>query len=289
MGADHIMRHLTLNDSSQIPVLGQGTWRMGEQSSFFEKEVLALKTGIQHGLTLIDTAEMYASGKAEEAVGEAIKGFDRSTLFIVSKVLPFHAGKDLIFQSCDKSLALLGTDYLDLYLLHWRGRVPLSETVACMEELKKQGKIRRWGVSNFDTDDMKELLRVPKGENCVINQVLYHLGSRGIEYDLWPFLNEWGIRVMAYCPIAQAGDLHRKLLNHPTVLSIADKHKITPIQLLLAFVLSRKNVSAIPKASKIQHVIQNAQTLDVSLTQEDINCLNKAFPPPQTPTPLDIV
>lgn len=188
-------------------------------------------------MTLLDTAEMYGEGKAETMAGEVIRKYDRSRLFLVSKVYPHNAGKDRIFQSCENSLKRLGTDYLDLYLLHWRGSIPLKETVACMEELAARGKIRRWGVSNFRTHDMEELWSVPAGSHCAVNQVLYHLASRGIEFDLLPWMRSHGVPIMAYCPLAQGGDLRRGLFENDTVKKIAEKHRATVPQVLLSFVI----------------------------------------------------
>lgn len=280
---------IKLLDGSTIPVLGQGTWHMGENISSKDEEVAALEHGISKNMTLIDTAEMYGSGGAELVVGEAIKGKNRSELYIVSKVYPHNAGKDNIFHACSESLDRLGTDYLDLYLLHWRGRVPLEETVGCMEELVKQGKIKRWGVSNFDVDDMKELWKVKDGNKCVVNQVLYHLGSRGIEYDLLPWMEENNVATMAYCPLAQAGRLRTGLLNSNAVKLVAKKHNISPAQVLLAFILNRENMIIIPKASSINHIDENAQVCDIKLDSEDMALLNKQNPAPSYKVPLDIV
>jgi diketogulonate reductase-like aldo/keto reductase len=279
---------LPLKDGISMPKLGQGTWHMGEVQGDGKKEIDALKYGIELGITMIDTAEMYADGRAEEIVGEAISKLIREDLFIVSKVYPHNAGRRRIFQSCEASLKRLGTDYLDMYLLHWRGSVPLGETVECMEELKAQGKILAWGVSNFDTDDMLELLSTPNGERCAVNQVLYHLGSRGIEYSLLPLLAENNIPVMAYCPVAQGGRLQKKLAESAAVIAVAEKHGVSPIQVLLAFVLNRKNVVAIPKAVGKEHVRQNADATKITLTEEDIHMLNREFPAPTQKVPLEI-
>lgn len=193
-------RFVRLKDGALMPKLGQGTWFLGEDKSKEQDEIKSIKIGIENNMTLIDTAEMYGEGLAEELVGKAIKGYDREKLFLVSKVYPHNAGRRNIFRSCENTLKRMGVEYLDLYLLHWRGAVPLSETVECMEELVKKGKIKRWGVSNFDIDDMKELMTVKDGDKCVVNQVLYHLGSRGIEYSLYPWMKEHNIPVMAYLP-----------------------------------------------------------------------------------------
>lgn len=281
-------RFVTAGGAAVGPV-GQGTWYLGENPAAFREECIALRAGIEQGMNLLDTAEMYGEGAAETLVGQAIQGFAREGLFLVSKVYPFHAGRQDIFQSCENSLRRMGTDYLDLYLLHWRGRVPLAETVTCMEELKTQGKIRAWGVSNLDAEDMRELLAVPGGETCATDQVLYHLGSRGIEYDLLPMLRERNIPVMAYCPLAQAGQLRRGLLNAPAVQQIARAHDATPAQILLAFLLAQPGVIPIPRTGKAQHARQNAQAAAIRLAEAELTALNKAFPAPKYKTPLDIV
>lgn len=271
-----------------IPALGQGTWHMGDSKSKEDEEIRSLRTGIEHGMTLLDTAEMYGEGAAERLLGKAIEPFAREELFLTSKVYPWNAGRANIFLSCEQSLKRLNTDYLDLYLLHWPGSVPFAETVACMEQLVQEGKIRRWGVSNFDADDMERLFSVPNGDKCALNQVLYHLGSRGVEYDLLPWLQSRGLPLMAYCPVAQGGALRRKLLSDPTLKEIAQARALTVIQLLLAFVLNQDGVLAIPKASTTAHTLQNAAAADVRLTQNERAALDAAFPPPAAKTPLDI-
>lgn len=282
------MRTVKLHDATLIPQLGQGTWNMGESTARYDSEVEALRWGIDHGMTLIDTAEMYGDGAAEELVGDAISPYNRSDLFLVSKVYPWNAGRKNIFRSCEDSLERMGTDHLDLYLLHWRGSVPLAETVECMEELRQQGKILRWGVSNFDTADMKELLSVRNGDQCQVNQVLYHLGSRGVEYDLLPFMNEHGIPMMAYCPLAQAGRLKQKLLSSRVLQEIADAKGRTVMQILLAFTLLRDDVIPIPKASSVAHTSANREAAEIILTQEERDLLDREFPKPDRKVPLDM-
>ncbi len=244
---------------------------------------------------LVDTAEMYGDGEAERLVGEALLGtaglaapVPREDLTIVSKVYPWNAGRDRIFDACDATLERLGTDYLDLYLLHWRGNVPLRETVACMEELVEQGKILRWGVSNFDVDDMEELWEVPAGDHCVVNQVLYHLGSRGIEYDLLPWMEERDVACMAYCPLAQAGTLRRGLFTSPAVEEVARRHGATPAQVLLAFCVRDGNVIAIPRTSSAEHAVENARAAELELDDRDLALLDRAFPAPTRKMPLDM-
>jgi len=277
-----------LPGGGRLPRLGQGTWHMAEDPARRASEIEALKIGVELGMTLIDTAEMYADGRAESLVGEAIRGLPRNELFIVSKVYPHNAGRTRIYDACKSSLKRLGLESLDLYLLHWRGGVPLAETAACMNELVASGLIRRWGVSNFDTRDMQELWGTPGGSRCAVNQVLYHLGSRGAEYDLMPWMKERGIPLMAYCPIAQAGDLRRGLLSDPAVLTVAETYGITPVQVLLSFVLHKPDVIAIPKSGDPRHTSQNAMAGTIRLGKEDIHLLNSAFPAPIRKMPLHI-
>jgi diketogulonate reductase-like aldo/keto reductase len=269
--------------------IGQGTWFLGEHPATFAQERDALRAGIDAGMTLIDTAEMYGDGRAEELVGSAIEGYDREELYLVSKVFPFNAGRSHIFQCCEDSLRRMDTDYLDLYLLHWRGSIPFSETVDCMEELKDRGLIRDWGVSNLDTDDMEELLDLPNGPNCVTDQVLYHLGSRGIEVDLLPLLRGHDISVMAYCPLAQGGSLRRGLLSSQTVLDIAAGHSATPSQVLLAFLLAQPGVIPIPRSSREVHALENAGAASIRLTAQEVSVLSKAFPAPTRKVALDML
>lgn len=272
-----------------MPRLGMGTWFLGEDLRTRENEKEALRAGIEAGMRLIDTAEMYGNGLSEQLIGQVIREYDRKSLFVVSKVLPGNAGRKRIKKSLDQTLRLLRTDYLDLYLLHWPGSIPLEETVTCMEEFVAEGKIRAWGVSNFDTDEMKELMDVPGGERCAVNQVLYHLGSRGIEYDLLPWQEERQIPVMAYCPLAQAGSLRNDIINNKKLMYIAKKHGITVIQLMLAFVLRKDSVIAIPRSKKKEHVIENAKVWDITLNKEDMEIINEEFPAPERKIPLDIV
>lgn len=271
----------------QIPVLGQGSWYIGDSPQKAHSEIATLRRGIELGMNLIDTAEMYGSGKSETFIGNALKDTPRDKYLLVSKVYPHNAGKPNIFRSCDESLKRLRTDYLDLYLLHWRGSVPLAETVECMERLVKAGKIKRWGVSNFDVSDMEELWSVPSGNNCAVDQVLYHVGSRGIEYDLIPWLNTHGLAVMAYCPLAQGGRL-RGSSAYDTLLPIAGRHGISVLQLLLAFTLRQPNLISIPKASSPSHVEQNAAVDEINISDEDWVVVDRLFPPPKSKLYLDI-
>lgn len=271
-----------------LPVIGQGTWYMGENPAQRADEVAALQAGLECGLKLIDTAEMYADGGAEEVVGQALLG-RRDRALLVSKVYPWNAGEVDAIAACERSLRRLQTDYLDLYLLHWRGNIPLEETLHAMERLQQQGKIRHWGVSNFDTDDMAELWDEEKGEACATNQVLYHLASRGIEFDLLPACQQRGVPVMAYCPLAQAGRLRDSLFTDPQLTQIAQQKGISVAQLLLAWVIRQPGVIAIPKASSVAHVQENAAALEVELTDEDLQLIDRAWPAPQHKLPLDIV
>lgn len=284
-----LSRTLRLKDGTVVPRLGQGTWYLGQGLSPRQQERDTLRRGIELGMTLIDTAEMYGEGRSEQLIGEAIQGLDREKLFLVSKVYPHNAGRGRLERSLEATLGRLGTDYLDLYLLHWRGSIPLRETAQEMERQVALGRIRRWGVSNLDLRDMKELMATGLGDHCVADQVLYHLGSRGIEYDLQGWLAERQIALMAYCPLAQGGTLRRGLLSHPAVTEAARAHGVTPAQVLLNFVLQKDNVIAIPKASTPQHVLENAAALDFCLTSQELEALDQAFPPPTRPVSLDIV
>lgn len=267
----------------EVPTLGQGTWFMGEDRDERAREVHALQLGLDLGMTLIDTAEMYADGGAEEVVGEAIKG-RRDDCFLVSKAYPQNAGRRSAIQACERSLKRIGTDYLDVYLLHWRGGIPLSETVEAFETLRQQGKIRRWGVSNLDTDDMKELLSVPGGNACATDQVLYNLTRRGPEWDLLPWCRDKGIPVMAYSPIEQG-----RIPAKGALRAIADRLDATPFQVALAWVLAQEGVVAIPKASDPEHVKANRAAADLVLTPEDLAELDRDFPPPKGPRALEML
>jgi diketogulonate reductase-like aldo/keto reductase len=274
---------ITLPSGIGVPALGQGTWNMGENRGAAKSEIESLQAGLDLGMTLIDTAEMYAEGGAERIVGKAIEG-RRDEVFLVSKVYPHNASARGTIDACERSLARLGTDRIDLYLLHWRGSVPLAETVAAFERLKVDGKIGAWGVSNFDVDDMAELLGVPGGGNVATNQVLYNLGRRGIEFDLLPWSQSHGIPLMAYSPIEQG-----RLLQHPDVIRIAKAYQATPAQLALAFVLERDGVIAIPKTSNAARARENREAVSLDISDEDWASLDAAFPPPAKKKPLDML
>ncbi|WP_341704743.1 aldo/keto reductase [Ferrovibrio sp.] len=276
-------RTALLPSGEAVPALGLGTWNMGESRARHDAEVAALRLGLDLGLTLIDTAEMYGSGGAERVVAEAIAG-RRDSVFLVSKVLPQNASRKGTLTACERSLKRLHTDRIDLYLLHWRGSYPLADTVAAFEELQRAGKIRHWGVSNLDSDDMDELGRVPGGGACAANQVLHNLSRRGIEHDLLPRCQRTGLPVMAYSPIEQG-----RLLKHATLKAIAARHQATPAGIALAWLLRRPGVIAIPKATNPQHVHDNRAALDVALTETDLAELDRAFPPPKGPRPLEML
>lgn len=274
------MRKLRLGDI-EVPVVGQGTWHMGENPAERDNEVDALRLGIELGMTLIDTAEMYGEGGAEEVVGEAIQG-RREQVYLVSKVYPHNASRNGIPRACERSLRRLGTDCIDLYLLHWRGQYPLAETVEAFEQLRQAGKIRRWGVSNFDVEDLQELDGLGA---CATNQVLYNPEERGIEFDLLPFCQAREMPVMAYCPVGQGG----RLLQHPAVVEVAGRHGVQPGQAVLAWALRQPGVLVIPKAVNPVHVRANAAAATLQLSDEELSLLDRAFPPPVRKRALQMV
>lgn len=274
---------VNLPSGETVPQLGQGTWRMGESSRLRKDEVAALKLGLELGLTLIDTAEMYGNGGAEEIVAEAVKG-RRDECFIVSKVLPENSSRAGTVAACERSLKRLQTDRIDLYLLHWRGAPPLVETLGAFQALQQKGAIRYWGVSNFDVGDMEELLALDGGPACASNQVLYNLRRRGIEAGLLPWCRERGIPIQAYSPIEQG-----RLLRDRTLTSVAIRHRKTPAQIALAWVLRQRDMMVIPKATTLEHVRDNRAALDIVLTEQDFGDLDRAFPPPKGRRPLELL
>jgi diketogulonate reductase-like aldo/keto reductase len=276
------MTQTRLPDGTQVPALGQGTWRMGERGSDRKAEAAALRLGLDLGLTLVDTAEMYGDGGSEEVVAEAIAG-RRDEVFLVSKVYPHNASRTKLPRALEASLRRLKVERLDLYLLHWRGGVPLRETVEAMEAARAAGKIARWGVSNLDVSDLEEL--GPALKDCATDQVLWNLEARGVEFDLLPFCAKRGMSVMAYSPIGQGGSL----LEEPALAAIARRHGATPAQVALAFVLARPGVIAIPKAADAAHVRENAKARDLRLTPQDMAELDAAFPPPKRKRPLEML
>ncbi len=273
------MRFLDLPGGDKIPVLGLGTWMMGERRERAAAELAAIKRGIELGLTLIDTAEMYGDGGAEEIVGQAIAGC-RDRIFLVSKVLPQNAGRANTLKACAASLKRLGTDRLDLYLLHWRGNIPLGETIEAFETLKRSGKIRHWGVSNFSMKDLAAL----RGAALASNQVLYNLARRGIEWDVLPWCRERGIPVMAYSPLEQG-----RILGNKALLKLARDRGCSAAQVALAWVLSRDGVVAIPKATDLEHVDENVGALNVALSAQELAALGAAFPAPNRASPLEML
>ena len=277
------MRTVTLKTGEKIAQLGIGTWHMGERRGDRAAEAKAIQAALDLGITLIDTAEMYGEGGAEEVIADATAG-RRDGLFFVSKVYPHNASRAGAIAACERSLKRLKTDRIDLYLLHWRGSHPLSETVAAFEKLKADGKIRHWGVSNFDTDDMEELREVKAGGNCVSNQVLYHLGSRGVDHDLVDDCAKHKVMIMAYSPLGQGA-----ILRNPALAKVASRHGLTPAAVAIAWTMRHPHVVSIPKASNLAHVKENVAAADLVLTAEDLAELDKAFPPPKGKRPLGML
>lgn len=278
----------TLNKQSVLAV-GMGTWHMGDDPAKEKAEIDALQAGIKAGAAVIDTAEMYGEGNAETLVGKAIQPFTRGDLYLISKVNPWNASADELPKALDRSLARLGTDYLDLYLLHWRGDVPLAETVDALEAAKASGKIRAWGVSNFDVADMEELLRLENGDQCAANQVLYNLGARGIEYDLLPWQAEAEIPVIAYSPIAQGDRLGHHFKNDEVVKELAEAKGCTIFQLLLAWTLRQPHVLAIPQTSDSLHMLQNIEACKIIFSQSELAAIDARFPAPTKKQPLAMI
>lgn len=272
------MEHIiTFSNGSQVCPLGQGTWKMGQSAARRTEEIRALRRGIDLGMNIIDTAEMYGN---EEMVGEAIRDC-RNEVFLVSKVLPNNASYQGTKLACERSLRRLDTDYLDLYLLHWRGSHPFAETVRAMTELQQEDKIRMWGVSNMDVSDMERFYNIPDGRTCAANQVLYNLNERGIEYDLLPWSANNEMPVMAYSPVGEG-----RLTSHKTLTEIARRHEATPVQIALAWVMRHPDVIAIPKAGSVGHVEENHRSLSIRLTEQDLQELDAAFPAPSQKIPL---
>jgi diketogulonate reductase-like aldo/keto reductase len=276
------MQTVQLRTGETVPALGQGTWRMGEDRRKRAQEVAALQLGLDLGLSMIDTAEMYGDGGAEQVVGEAIKG-RRDEVYLVTKVLPENASRKGTVAACERSLERLGTDRVDLYLLHWRGSYPLEETLQAFQHLSQQGKIRSWGVSNFDLDDMEELTDLAGGADSVTNQVLYNLTRRGIEWDLLPWCRRNHMPITAYSPIEQG-----RLLSHRSLDEVAKRHGATPAQIALAWVLNSGGI-AIPKARSDAHVRDNRAAADIQLTTQDLADLDRSFPPPRRKEPLAVL
>ncbi|SFU51506.1 aldo/keto reductase [Pseudoduganella namucuonensis] len=281
------MKTVQLSSGVGVPALGQGTWNMGETAAGRQREIAALQLGVDLGMTLIDTAEMYAEGGSEEVVGAAIAG-RREQIYLVSKVYPHNASLAGVRAACERSLKRLKTDCLDLYLLHWRGSVPLEEMLEGFQALKRAGKIRDYGVSNFDLDDMHEARALPGGDGIVANQVLYNLAKRGIEWNLLPWSQRNDVPVMAYSPLESSAREQRAMLGNPGLRAVAERHGATPAQVALAWILRQDRVIAIPKASSPEHVRQNRAALDLALTPEDLAELDRAYPLPRRNSPLEM-
>ena len=281
------MKNVTINNQV-LPALGIGTWEVGDNPKVRKEEIKAIRAGLDAGLKVIDTAEMYGNGRSEELVAEALKPYQRSQIFLISKVLPQNASSHKMRQSLEASLKRLQTDYLDLYLYHWRGMVPLAETVSELQSLQDEGLIRSWGVSNFDIDDMEELWQLPEGQNCVVNEDLYNLETRGIEYSLLPWQREHHVPLIAYSPLGRGPKMGSTMMKNEAVLQVAEEHKASTYQILLAWVMQQPDVLAIPKSSSSKHLLSNLKALDVELTPEDLQILEKAYPKPEHKEPLAI-
>lgn len=279
------MKTLSLPSGRTVPILGQGTWNMGEDPARRQDEIAALRLGLDLGMTLIDTAEMYGEGGAEEVVGAAVAG-RRDDVFIVSKVYPHNADRRGVEAACERSLRRLDTDRIDLYLLHWRGAVPLSETLEAFAKLKREGKIGDYGVSNFDLADMHEAVSLAGGAGIAANQVLLNLVKRGIEFDLLPWSRQQGMPIMAYSPLESAGPERAQLLRTPVLRALAERHGCSSAQVALAWVLGHEGVIAIPKAATPAHVRENRAALDLVLSPEDLTEIDRVFEPPRRATPL---
>jgi len=274
---------VNLPGGETVPAFGLGTWHMGEDRRRAADETAAVRLGIELGMNLIDTAEMYGNGHAEEIVAEASKGL-RDRLFIVSKVLPYNASQRGVVEACERSLKRLNTDRIDLYLLHWRGSVPLADTLAGFERLRRDGKIRHHGVSNFNTEDMREWVALSGGETVAANQILYNLSRRGPEFELIPWCRERGVAIMAYSPLEQG-----RMLNNRGLREVAARHGATPAQVALAWLLRQEGMIVIPKATKLDHARENRAAADLRLDDEDLAALDRAFPPPTSRTPLGML
>ncbi|MGB7250900.1 MAG: aldo/keto reductase [Phormidesmis sp.] len=277
------MRMIELPSGQTIPSLGMGSWKMGESNKHLQREIEALRYGLERGLSLIDTAEMYAEGGAEEVIARAIAG-RRSAVFLVSKVYPHNASLKGVMAACERSLKRLNTDYLDLYLLHWRSSVPLAETLEAFQRLQQAGKIRDYGVSNFDVEDMEEAVHLDGGKAIATNQILYNLTRRGVERNLLPWCRRRGMPIMAYSPIEQG-----RLLNNRVLQAIAQARDVTPAQIAIAWLLHQDDVIVIPKSSRIEHIEENYAALNLTLAPEELATLDTAFPAPARTVPLEML
>ena len=282
------MKMVTINNQ-ELPAVGIGTWHVGDSSTRRQDEVNAIQAAIHAGARVIDTAEMYGNGRSEQLVHQAIAPFQRNDLFIIDKVLPSNAGKASLEHSLDRSLSLVGTDYFDLYLLHWRGSIPLVETVTELERMQQKGKIKSWGVSNFDTPDMQELWKLTAGDHCVANEDLYNLDERGIEYDLLPWMNDHKVPLIAYSPLAQADTISGTLGHNKVLQESATNHHASVYQIMLAWTIRNGNVLTIPKAGQEAHAIANIKAGDITFTSDELDALSREFPAPTHKEPLAII
>lgn len=280
------MRQIQFN-GQKTSIIGMGTWRIGESDEKKDSEIDTIRYGLDHGITVIDTAEMYGEGASEKLIGEATKCYDRTKYQLISKFYPYHATPELIKNSLHNSLKRLQTDYLDVYLLHWRGDTPLEETISGLEEVKKAGYIKEWGVSNFDIDDLKELISLPNGDNCKVNQNLYNIESRGVEYNVLPWQKEHNISFMGYSPFGS--DKNAYLHPKQIIKELADQKNITVFQLLLAWAIRNNNVLSIPKTSSVEHLKSNLKAVDVSFTNDELELLDRFYPAPTHAVPLDTI
>ncbi|GEO70689.1 aldo/keto reductase [Levilactobacillus acidifarinae] len=282
------MKTITLAGQT-VPAIGIGTWHMGDDPQLRAAEIATIQAGLAAGARVIDTAEMYGSGRAESLVGEALHGIDRQKVFLISKVLPENASRARMQRSVEASLKRLGTDYLDLYLYHWRGNIPLAETVAELQRLQDQGLVKAWGVSNFDVADLNELWALPQGPNAQANEDLYHLGSRGLDYAVLPWQRQHHLPLIAYSPVAQGDAWGQHLTTNPVVQQLANKYQVSIYQILLAWVIRHDQVLAIPQTSSVAHMRQNLAAGDLTLSAADLAALDGQYPAPTHKLPLDVI
>lgn len=284
-----MMKTVTINQQT-MPAVGIGTWHMGDSAASHQDEVAAIQAAINAGAIAIDTAEMYGNGRSERLVGEAIRPFDRQQLFLIDKVLPSNASHVRLEQSLDRSLNLVGTDYFDLYLLHWRsGTIPLAETVDELERMQAKGKIKSWGVSNFDTSDLEELWQLPAGNHCAANEDLYNLDERGIEFDLISWQAHHQLPLIAYSPLAEADTISGQLSHNQLLQELASNHHASVYQIMLAWTIRNGNVLTIPKAGQVQHALDNVKAGEITFSKDELAALTQAFPKPKRKQSLAII
>lgn len=279
---------VTINHQT-LPAVGIGTWNVGDSAAQREEEIAAIRAALDAGAQVIDTAEMYGNGRSEQLVGEAIRPYQRDQLYLIDKVLPNNAGHQQLENSLDRSLSLVGTDYFDLYLLHWRGHIPLAETVVELEKMVTKGKIKAWGVSNFDVADLDELWQLPKGQHCVANENLYNLDERGIEFDLLPLMKHHQLPLIAYSPLAQGDTISGQLVKNPLLQTIAHNHQATVYQIMLAWTIRNGHVLSIPKAGQATHAIANVQAGNIQFSPDELTALTQEFPQPDHKVPLAMI